>query len=66
MRTALASRIGIPRRIVAILEGEGLVNDAVALTIKTIAVGALLGASAGVWSGVLRFVAIVAGEIAYG
>jgi monovalent cation/hydrogen antiporter len=31
--TAVARRIGLPRRIVAILEGESLVNDATALVI---------------------------------
>lgn len=64
--TALASRIGVPRRLIAVLEGEGLVNDAVALTIKTIALAALLGAGASVSSGLVRFVVIVAGEIGYG
>jgi monovalent cation/hydrogen antiporter len=64
--TALASRIGIPRRLVAIIEGEGLVNDAVALTTKTIAVGALIGGTLSISTGVLRFVLIVIGEIAYG
>jgi CPA1 family monovalent cation:H+ antiporter len=64
--TALASRIGVPQRLVAILEGEGLVNDAVALTIKAIAIGALMGGSVAISTGVLKFVIIVAGEIAYG
>jgi len=30
--TAIAQRLGLPRRVVAILEGESLVNDATALT----------------------------------
>lgn len=64
--TALASRIGVPQRLVAILEGEGLVNDAVALTIKTIAIAAVMGASVPITAGILRFVLIVIGEIIYG
>lgn len=39
--TAIARRVGMPRRIVTILEGEGLVNDATALVLLTSAVAAL-------------------------
>src|SRR3954469_23901672 len=47
--TSIARRIGIPRRIVTVLEGESLLNDATALVaLRTaIAVGAA-GASVGV------------------
>jgi CPA1 family monovalent cation:H+ antiporter len=41
--TAIARRIGLPRRIVTILEGESLVNDATALAVLRIAVAAALG-----------------------
>src|SRR5205814_3768017 len=41
--TAVARRIGLPRRIVAILEGESLVNDATALVIFRVAVAAAIG-----------------------
>jgi CPA1 family monovalent cation:H+ antiporter len=41
--TAIARRIGLPRRIVTILEGESLVNDATALVVLRIAVAAALG-----------------------
>lgn len=64
--SAVASRIGVPQRLVAIIEGEGMVNDAVALTIKTLAVSALLGGTFSISHGMLRFIAIVAGEVAYG
>jgi monovalent cation/hydrogen antiporter len=36
--SAIASRMGMPRQLTAILEGEGLANDAVALTVLRIAV----------------------------
>ncbi len=36
--TAVAGRLGLPRRIVAILEGESLVNDASGLTLYRLAV----------------------------
>src|SRR5213076_2190460 len=42
--TAIASRLGLSRQIVTILEGESLLNDATALTIYGIAVAAAGGA----------------------
>ncbi len=41
--TAVASRAGLPRRVVAILEGESLFNDATALTAYRLAVMAVAG-----------------------
>ena len=38
--TAIANRLGIPRRIITVLEGESLVNDATGLTIYRFAVAA--------------------------
>ncbi len=40
--TAIAQRLGLPRRLVVILEGESLVNDATALTAYAIALGAAM------------------------
>ena len=42
--TAVARRIGLPRRIVTILEGESLLNDATALVALGTAIAALSGA----------------------
>lgn len=61
-----AARIGIPKRVRAILEGEGLVNDAVAPTIKSVAVGVLLGHTVSASGAVGRFAAIAIGETAFG
>ncbi|HEV8174593.1 MAG TPA: Na+/H+ antiporter [Actinoplanes sp.] len=47
--TAIARRIGLPRRIVTILEGESLLNDATALVLVRISTGALLGTAVGFW-----------------
>ncbi len=44
--TAIASRLGVPRRIVSVLEGEALINDATALVAYNIAVRAAMGAVA--------------------
>src|SRR5919198_4339149 len=38
--TAIAQRLAVPRRIISILEGESLVNDATALTIYRAALAA--------------------------
>ncbi len=54
--TAIARRIGLPRRVVTILEGESLLNDATALVTVRIAVAALLGSAVGFWE--------IAGEVA--
>ena len=42
--TAIARRIGLPRRVVTILEGESLLNDATALVALRTALGATAGA----------------------
>lgn len=38
--TSLAGRLNLPRRLVTVLEGEGLLNDALALVVYTVAVAA--------------------------
>ena len=63
---SIARRLQIPRRILVILEGEGLANDATALILYRFAIAAV---SAGVFSfgeAVGMFGAIVAGEIVWG
>src|SRR5271154_2223434 len=63
---AIVRRLGIPRRLVVVLEGEGLANDATALILYRFAVAAV---STGVFSfgeAAGTFVLIVVGEIAYG
>ena len=53
--TAIARRVGMPRRIVAILEGESLVNDATALVCLRAAIAAIAGtvSAAGIAGGFL-------------
>ena len=50
--TAVASRIGLPHRILAVIEGEGLVNDATALTLYHVGVAAFAAGGAITWYGV--------------
>jgi Na+/H+ antiporter len=63
---SIARRMQLPRRILVILEGEGLANDATALILYRFAVGAV---SVGVFSfpqAAGTFAAIVVGEIVWG
>lgn len=64
--TAVTARLGAPRRLVAIIEGEGLLNDAIALTILRLATAAALAGSFSITAGLGRFAAIVAGEPLWG
>ena len=64
--TAVALRGGMPRRLTAILEGEGLVNDAVSLTIFRLAVGAAILGRFSWGTNIGKFVLILVGEPAYG
>jgi CPA1 family monovalent cation:H+ antiporter len=63
---AMVRRLGVPRRLVVVLEGEGLANDATALILYRFAVAAV---STGLFSfdtAAGEFALIVVGEIAYG
>lgn len=62
---AVARRIGLPRRIVTMLEGESLVNDASALVMLKAAIGAT-GATISVWSTAGQFALSVVIAIAAG
>ncbi|MFI8290952.1 Na+/H+ antiporter [Streptomyces sp. ms191] len=43
--TAVAGSLGLPRRLVSILEGEGLFNDVTAIVLYHVAIGAAVGGS---------------------
>ncbi len=59
--TAVARRLGLPRRLLTILEGESLLNDATALVALRVAVAAALVGDAS-WTGALEaFVVAAAG-----
>ena len=60
--TAVARRVGLPRRIVTILEGENLVNDATALVLLRVAIIAATASGGGVGVGdVAREVLVATG-----
>jgi CPA1 family monovalent cation:H+ antiporter len=63
---AIAERLGIPRRITAILEGEGLVNDATALILFNVALVAVLTGQFSIVNAGRDFVLVLIGETAWG
>jgi len=64
--TAVAARLAVPRRIVTILEGESLLNDATALTIYSIAIAVAVGGPFKASAGVGTFVGAILGGLAIG
>ena len=63
---AIARRLHMPQRLLTILEGEGLVNDATALILFAFAIGAVTSGSVSVPTALATFAAIVVGELAWG
>src|ERR1700712_3354875 len=64
--TSVGRRLGLPPRLLTILEGEGLVNDATALVLLRTASAAAIGALASPWAGVTDFIYAVVVAIAVG
>src|SRR6185436_10278551 len=64
--TAIADRLKVPRRIVAILEGESLVNDATALVALRFAVVAVVSGSFSLAHASGQFFIVVLGGILIG
>src|SRR5438094_9468437 len=64
--TAIFQRMGVPRRIVTILEGESLVNDATALVIYRFAVAAVAAGVFSLLDASLAFVWALAGGVFVG
>jgi Na+/H+ antiporter len=63
---SIARRLNLPSRLLTILEGEGLVNDATALILFTFAVSAVVTGGFSIGTATLSFAVIVAGELAWG
>ena len=63
---AIVRRLGIPSRLVVVLEGEGLANDATALILYRFAVAAVATGLFSLDKAAGEFALIVVGEIAYG
>jgi CPA1 family monovalent cation:H+ antiporter len=63
---AIARRLVLPRRLMVVLEGEGLANDATALILYRFAVAAVATASFSFDQAVATFAAIMVGELVWG
>src|SRR5215210_9023449 len=63
---AIARKLGLPRRILVVLEGEGLANDATALIIYRFAVAAITTGIFWLPKATGEFAAIVAFEVLFG
>src|SRR5437868_911137 len=64
--TEIARRLGVPRRIVATVEGESLINDASALAVYRVAVVAVVSGAFSLAHAGVVFVGGVAGGVAVG
>jgi Na+/H+ antiporter len=64
--TEIAGRLGVPRRVASVIEGESLVNDGTALVLYKAAVGVAIGGSFSLWHVGGRLVLNVVGGIAVG
>jgi CPA1 family monovalent cation:H+ antiporter len=64
--TSIAERIGLPRNLVAVIEGEGLLNDATALVFYRFAVAAVVSGSFSFSHATWKFFVSVVGGIGVG
>ena len=64
--TSIFQRLGVPRRVVTILEGESLVNDATALVAYRFAIGAALGAGFSLVDASVAFLFVASGGVLFG
>ncbi|MCB0930677.1 MAG: Na+/H+ antiporter [Mycobacterium sp.] len=63
---AIGRRLGLPRRIMTLLGGESLLNDATALTAYKVALAAAIGAAASWGGGLTTFMSAAGGGIVIG
>ncbi len=64
--TAIAERFNVPRRVVTIVEGESMVNDATALIVYRFAVAAVVSGTFSLSDAAMEFVGDAVGGIAIG
>ncbi|MET8946943.1 Na+/H+ antiporter [Streptomyces sp. NPDC004542] len=64
--TAVAGQLGLPRRLVSILEGEGLFNDVTAIVLYHVAIAAVVSGSFSPWRAGLDFVLSAVVAVAVG
>ena len=64
--TAIGRRLGVPRRLIDIIEGESLVNDGTALVLLRTAIVAAVASSFSVWDAGWHLAVNIVGGIAVG
>ena len=64
--SATAQQLGLPRRIVTVIEGESMVNDATELVVYRFAVAAVLAGSFSLWQAGLQMVLVSLGGLVIG
>jgi len=64
--TSIASRLGLPQGLIAVIEGESLINDGTALVAYRVAIGVVVGGALTATHVALTFVGSVVGGIAIG
>jgi CPA1 family monovalent cation:H+ antiporter len=64
--TSITRRLGVPRVVVTILDGEGLLNDATAFVAYRMAVAGVVAGTFSIWEAGFRFVWTAAGGIILG
>ncbi len=61
---AIGRKLGLPRRVMTVLSGESLINDATSLTLYRVFAAIIAGATLTAWDGVWQFVlAVVLGVV---
>ncbi|WP_144874665.1 sodium:proton antiporter [Microbacterium sp. 1.5R] len=63
---AIGRKLGLPRRIMTVLSGESLINDATSLTLYRVFAAILAGATLTVWDGIWQFLVAVGVGVAVG
>ncbi|MEU5309759.1 Na+/H+ antiporter [Streptomyces sp. NPDC021562] len=64
--TAVAGQLGLPRRLVSILEGEGLFNDVTAIVLYHVAIAAVISGTFSPWRAGLDFLLSAVVAVAVG
>ena len=63
---AIGRKLGLPRRIMTVLSGESLINDATSLTLYRVFAAILAGATVTIWGGIWQFLVAVGVGVAVG
>lgn len=63
---AVARKLGLPRRVMTVMSGESLINDATSLTLVRVFAAIVAGATVTVWDGIVEFVLAVVVGVAVG